>query len=1147
MKISLMWRAAVLVLGLVASSAGIAALPDAMPDFYSEPGLNPTRAYSQSTDFDVVDPFTGKLQLHHTDISIPGNGGMDLNVTRSYTSGDGWATGDSWTMNFGYVYRNAQASLCATGLWISNKFNPVLVLADGSRQILTDADASSPANSAYSYLFITKQDWKATCIFQSAANPYGGLKVISPEGTTYDMTYPAPFSNFTRWYVTRITDRNGNWINITYTNPQANGALINTVTTNDGRQLTYTYITDVSTGIKRLSSITDGTRTWKYSYLDGTTINLSVGTWLLQTVTLPDNTTWQYTYNPQLSNASQGIVAGSFSINSVTTPQNGKVTYAYGFPNGVFNSGNPVPEEVIASRTVTGVGTWTYTYVPSTGMSVLDKTTVTAPNGLQTIVYQHYGYNTIDSIGQVWKIGLLAQKTTGAVQTETYYWSPFKLAQQEDLRAFGWTAKYDLQFNKAILTAKIITRDGATYNTAYSNLDSFGNAGTVTETGPNGGNRTTTLTYNIDTAKWVLHQAQNESFTGSTITRLFDANHNLTSSTVNGVTTAHTYDAYGNIASTTFPRSLTHNYSNYFRGIPQTETQPEGITITRTVSNAGTVTSEKNGRGYTTSYVYDGMNRPTSITYPANNPVSIAYTANSKTATRGGLVESTIFDGFGRPTSVTLGGIKTTYQYDALGRTSFKSNPGSTLGTSSTYDELNRGKITTLADSRTRSHAYGPATVAVTDERAKTTTYSYRAYGDPNQTYLMNITAPDTSANVAMARNTLGQITTAVQGGLTRIYAYNANSYLTQVTDPETGVTTYGRDAAGNMTTRTVGASGTTTYTYDLQNRLTNVSYPGSTPATTQTYTRTNKLATVTSGTTMRTLDYNANESLITETLAIDGYNLSTSYGYNANDQLSTITYPQSGKVVSYSPNVLGRPTAVSGYASSVVYWPSGQVQQINYQNGTVSSYGQNSRLWPSTFVTKNAAAAFYVNNIYGYDQVGNLTSITDTSTPTFNRTFGYDAIDRLTTINASSSWGTGVIAYDGRGNITKQTFGTSAVTYAYSAKNQLASVTGALRNASYTYDSYGDILTDGAGKTYTFDGVPNLTGLNDSNTGTAISYVYDGLNKRTKIAKNGIATYEFYDFTGKLLTEYTPGTPNKQVEYIYLGNMRIAQRMSSQ
>src|SRR5690606_20356009 len=103
------------------------------------------------------------------------------------------------------------------------------------------------------------------------------------------------------------------------------------------------------------------------------------------------------------------------------------------------------------------------------------------------------------------------------------------------------------------------------------------------------------------------------------------------------------------------------------------------------------------------------------------------------------------------------------------------------------------------------------------------------------------------SANVSIGRNARGLIDSVTQGGLTRSYGYNSNYYLTSVTNPETGTTTYGRDDAGNMTSRSVGNSGTTSYGYDEQNRMTSAVYPGTTPSVTQTYSKTHKLKSVTS------------------------------------------------------------------------------------------------------------------------------------------------------------------------------------------------------------------------------------------------------------------------------------------------------------
>lgn len=59
---------------------------EVQPDFYREPGIYPHRNYIRPSANEHIDPFTGALQLHYVDIHLPGNGGFDLNVVRSYNS-----------------------------------------------------------------------------------------------------------------------------------------------------------------------------------------------------------------------------------------------------------------------------------------------------------------------------------------------------------------------------------------------------------------------------------------------------------------------------------------------------------------------------------------------------------------------------------------------------------------------------------------------------------------------------------------------------------------------------------------------------------------------------------------------------------------------------------------------------------------------------------------------------------------------------------------------------------------------------------------------------------------------------------------------------------------------------------------------------
>lgn len=1107
-----------------------------IPDAYGDPGLYPNRTYINQNLDEYIDPFSGSLQHHSTDIYVPGNGGFDLKVIRSYNSASIDANcpacfkglaGLGWTIHFGRVLQSSSSTaICQNANPNNVGENPALELMDGSRQLLTYTGQSSP-------LMLTTQRWRVNC------GPDGNTVIAhSPEGTRYDMTQTVSLpGGISAWYASKITDRNGNYATISYTS--AGSPEISQITTNDGRIVSFSYL-DSGLNSRRISQISSNGQVYRYNY---TAVSGVVDTYTLTSVVRPDGRAWSYAYNGQMYSPS----AGSYLMNKATYPYGGTITYEYSNVNfdSYYVSGGTqnIIRPAVSKKTSTPGGTWTFSYTPGS-LGVYDVTTVKAPSG--TTTYRHYGPKyAAEGSGTVWMVGLLMSKDIGGIQTETYTWGKQKLSDEDYFRPNDYLSnRVDTETNAPVLTQKKVTRNGANYTTSYSSFDSYGNPTSIVETGQNGGDRTTTLSYYINTSKWIVKQVQNESFTGSAVTRSFDDNGNLSSINQDGVTISYTYDSEGNLASKTLPRTLTYIYSDYKRGIPQFESQPEGISISRVVSDAGNVTSQTDGEQRTTTYGYDGLNRLTAITYPRGSSVSISYSAPnyapSKTVTRGGLVEQTAYDGFGNPSRVTLGGIVRTYSFDALGRNTFVSDPDSSSGTTYQYDILDRMTNVTNANSSYRTISYGSATKTVTDERNNSTTYSYRSYGDPKQEFLMSISAPESSANISLARNGKDFITAVTQGGFTRNYGYNSSYYVTSVTNPETGTTVYGRDEAGNMTSRSVGSSGETIYSYDGQNRLTHVAYPDTTPAVTRTYSKTHKLKTVESSAANRVYEYDDNDNLTSDSLTVDGIVLTASYAYNDLDQLFSITYPLSGKVINYSPDNLGRPSQVSGYVNSVSYWPSGQIKQINYANGTATNYGQNSRLWPSSLSTQTSDGAYSVNSSYGYDDVGNLTSINDTADGSYNRTMGYDNIDRLTSI--SGPWGNGGISYDGTGNIQSSYLGAYNVGRSYDSYNRLSRVSG-YRETAYGYDTYGNIVT-GSGNSYTYDGAPNLRCINCSDASLKIEYSYDGLNRRISVIKAGIKNYEFYDFQGIPLVEYTPGPSGKLIQYIYLGGKRIAQHV---
>lgn len=147
-----------------------------------------------------------------------------------------------------------------------------------------------------------------------------------------------------------------------------------------------------------------------------------------------------------------------------------------------------------------------------------------------------------------------------------------------------------------------------------------------------------------------------------------------------------------------------------------------------------------------------------------------------------------------------------------------------------------------------------------------------------------------------------------------------------------------------------------------------------------------------------------------------------------------------------------------------------------------------------------------YQNLRYGYDNAGNITTITDTING--NQTFVNDDLSRLT--QATGAYGTITYNYDKIGNMT---YNSQIGNYAYPASGATSirphAVTSAGTN-SYSYDANGN-MTSNAGKTISYDYANRPTSIT-SGTNTT-TFVYDGDGGRVKKIVNGITTV----YIGKL------------------------------
>src|SRR5437868_5657317 len=98
---------------------------EVIPDFYKGPGLDPNRSYVNQNFNEHIDPFNGLLQLHYVDINVPGNGGFDIQVNRSYNSAAVNETnpnaffgsaGVGWSAHFGRVLYKTSVGPCGGSL-----------------------------------------------------------------------------------------------------------------------------------------------------------------------------------------------------------------------------------------------------------------------------------------------------------------------------------------------------------------------------------------------------------------------------------------------------------------------------------------------------------------------------------------------------------------------------------------------------------------------------------------------------------------------------------------------------------------------------------------------------------------------------------------------------------------------------------------------------------------------------------------------------------------------------------------------------------------------------------------------------------------------------------------------------------------------
>jgi RHS repeat-associated protein len=429
-----------------------------------------------------------------------------------------------------------------------------------------------------------------------------------------------------------------------------------------------------------------------------------------------------------------------------------------------------------------------------------------------------------------------------------------------------------------------------------------------------------------------------------------------------------------------------------------------------------------------------------------------------------------------------------------------------------------------------------------------------------------------------------GNVTQVIQGKQTRTFAYDGLGRPTSISTPESGTETLAYSVSGSLCSgdpqsvcqKTDARDVITSYFYDALNRLTGKSYTipqGSAVAAMPNVctTSTNQSANTCRfydqggagafalGRPTQLVDPSGSETYtydqagrVTQLAKVIGSNTyTTSYQYNAGDELSQVSYP-SGRAVELSYNIVGQLCEIapqttacgsssSPFATAYAYSPSGQLTGFNYGNGVAATYtySANRSQLSSVAYVKGTNTLFDLNYFYQLDSTncpggnnlgndGQIQCITDGVESGRSANYTYDVLGRLSSAltNGSSAfpqWGY-TWTYDQYGNRLCQNLTAGN---GYQGCLSFAYPGGAQTNQP-----------DG----WCFDASGNLLAKSGTCPPTAPNFVYDGENRMVADPVAG-ATYT-YDGNGTRVQKCLPSctNPSSSTVFVFSGSQDIAE-----
>jgi RHS repeat-associated protein len=553
--------------------------------------------------------------------------------------------------------------------------------------------------------------------------------------------------------------------------------------------------------------------------------------------------------------------------------------------------------------------------------------------------------------------------------------------------------------------------------------------------------------------------------------------------------------------------------------------------------------------------------------------------------------------------------------------------PGGNFGLTATtnFETLERPITVQQTDSSSVTTTYAGNCQTSTDERGKTRQSCFDALGRLVQVFEDPGTSPHLNYETDYAYDVLNNLLSVTQKGgassgswRTRTFTYDSLSRLTCAANPEitaglgtvspascpatysgtytAGTVGYSYDADSNLLTKqspapnqTASATVTITYSYNADHQMTATTYSdGTTPnvqfgyngtaltgctTTPPTLTDSNPVHARTAmcdGSGGTAWAHDALGRVLTENRKIVGSSTitnTTGYTYYLDGELKKVTYPKTGRTITYTPNgsgayTAGRPISavdtVNGinFVTGATYSPHGGVATISLGASINGAESYNSRMQPLQIyytvgtitsgtitqlqsTTCPTTVATIMSRVYDFGQAGssdNGTVQTITNCRDNNRTqnFLYDSINRITQASTTGpNWGE-TFTIDAWGNLTNKG-SVSGKTNTENLNVAPANIKNQLNG--FCNDAAGNLVLNTGCPTGSFTPTYQYDGENRLIATAGVTYTYDGDGRRVK--KSSGMLY-WTGSAGDALVE-TDLAGNTTAEYVFFNGRRVA------